>query len=263
MRIQSNSRRPSRAAAVPLPPLWKPCHDWTAGGGRGLRQSSGARRAGMVALGYGPYCFFDRCAQPHHCSGYLALGLLDLPARQPPHHWCRTLRTGTLTSRARAQSLPCRERGVVSSAAVAPALAPLPPELLKRKLPTSPSATSRHQRLRSGLPRPPRNDQCTVHSRARRPDGQNTIGMVRVCCSVAVAGVFVEKISSGCDPTSSFANRCIASMSAAAQRVSIRMLRPSVHPSFFDREKPRRSITSYLEFAGCDLAGAATRRTCE
>jgi hypothetical protein len=103
IRSQSNpgcSRRPSRAAAVPLPPLWKPCHDWTAGGGRGLRRSSGARRAGMVALGHGPHCLFDRCAQPHDCSGYMALGLLDLPARQPPHHRCRTLRTGRTWSAA-------------------------------------------------------------------------------------------------------------------------------------------------------------------
>jgi len=38
---------------------------------------------------------------------------------------------------------------------------------------------------------------------------------------------------SGSSATSSFANRCIASTSAAAQRVSIRMLRPSVHPSFW------------------------------
>ena len=98
LRSQSNpccSRQPTRAAAVPLPPLWKPCHDWTAGSGRGLRRSSRARRSGMVALGRGPYCFFDRCAQPLHCSGFLALGLLDLPARQPPYHRRRTVRTGS------------------------------------------------------------------------------------------------------------------------------------------------------------------------
>ena len=41
-------------------------------------------------------------------------------------------------------------------------------------------------------------------------------------------------MTSGCSATSSFANRCINSASAGvAQRVSIRMLRPSVHPSFW------------------------------
>ena len=39
---------------------------------------------------------------------------------------------------------------------------------------------------------------------------------------------------SGCSATSSFANRCIDSASSGvAQRVSIWMLRPSVHPSFW------------------------------
>ena len=42
---------------------------------------------------------FDKCTQPLHCSGYLALGLFDLPWQQPPHHRCRTLRTGTLAQR--------------------------------------------------------------------------------------------------------------------------------------------------------------------
>ena len=46
-------------------------------------------------------------------------------------------------------------------------------------------------------------------------------------------GVLDERTSSGCRATSSFANRCIDSTSAVAQRVSIRMLRPSVHPSFW------------------------------
>jgi hypothetical protein len=37
------------------------------------------------------------------------------------------------------------------------------------------------------------------------PTGTNMIGMVRVCCrSVAVAGVFVEKISSGLRPDEFF-----------------------------------------------------------
>ena len=59
------------------------------------------------------------------------------------------------------------------------------------------------------------------------------MGMVRVCCSsAAVVGVLAERMRSGCSATSSFANRCINSASSAAQRVSIRMLRPSVHPSF-------------------------------
>jgi pimeloyl-ACP methyl ester carboxylesterase len=35
----------------------------------------------------------------------MALGLLDLPARQPPHHRRRTLRTRTLASRARAAAI--------------------------------------------------------------------------------------------------------------------------------------------------------------
>jgi hypothetical protein len=47
---------------------------------------------------------------------------------------------------------------------------------------------------------------------------------------------------SGCSATSSFANRCIKSASAAAQRASIRMLRPSVHPSFWSPPLERRDI---------------------
>ena len=40
--------------------------------------------------------------------------------------------------------------------------------------------------------------------------------MVRVCCSsAAVVGVVAERIRSGCSATSSFANRCIASVSPA------------------------------------------------
>ena len=60
------------------------------------------------------------------------------------------------------------------------------------------------------------------------------MGMVRVCCSsAAVVGVLCERMRSGCSATSSFANRCIDSASDVAQRVSIRMLRPSVQPSFW------------------------------
>ena len=60
------------------------------------------------------------------------------------------------------------------------------------------------------------------------------MGMVRVCCSInAVMGVFCVRMRSGCSPTSSFVNRRYKSASAAAQRASIRMLRPSVHPSFW------------------------------
>jgi hypothetical protein len=83
--------RPSHAAAVSLPPLREPCHDWSAGGGRRLPRDPGTRCAGMVALGRGPHCFSNRRAQPHHGSGLMALVLLNLPARQPPHHWFRTL----------------------------------------------------------------------------------------------------------------------------------------------------------------------------
>src|SRR5215831_8624749 len=62
-----------------------------------------------------------------------------------------------------------------------------------------------------------------------------TIGMVRVCCSSAVVvGVVCERIRSGCSATSSFANCRIKFASAGvAQRVSIRTLRLSVHPSFW------------------------------
>ena len=60
-----------------------------------------------------------------------------------------------------------------------------------------------------------------------------TIGMVRVCCSsAAVVGVVCERIRSGCSAMSSFANRCLDSASNPGQRASIRMLRPSVQPSF-------------------------------
>ena len=67
-----------------------------------------------------------------------------------------------------------------------------------------------------------------------------TMGMVRVCCSsAAVVGVVCERMRSGCSATSSFANCCLNSASSGlAQRVSIRMLRPSVHPSFW---RPCRS----------------------
>src|SRR5262249_48849952 len=100
LRSQSNpgcSRRPPRAAAVSLPPLRQPCHDWTAGSGRGLRLDPGTRCGGMVALGCGPHCSSDRRAQPHHGSGLMALGLFDLPARQPPHHRFRTFDTRSIS----------------------------------------------------------------------------------------------------------------------------------------------------------------------
>ena len=79
------------------------------------------------------------------------------------------------------------------------------------------------------------------------PTGSETfakmMGMVRVCCSInAVMGVFCVRMRSGCSPTSSFANRCIKSASAAAQRASIRMLRPSVHPSVWSPSLERREI---------------------
>jgi hypothetical protein len=69
------------------------------------------------------------------------------------------------------------------------------------------------------------------------PTGSATItkimGMVRVCCSMdAVGGVFCVRMSSGFSAMSSFAARCLDSASSSApQRESIRMLRPSVHPS--------------------------------
>ena len=77
----------------------------------------------MVALGCGPYRFSDRCAQPRHCSGHLALGLLDLPARQPPHHRFRTLKP----------RVDARERGITGIPANIDAeiLAFSPPQLLQ------------------------------------------------------------------------------------------------------------------------------------
>ena len=47
-------------------------------------------------------------------------------------------------------------------------------------------------------------------------------------------GVVLEIMRSGCSATSSFANRRIDSVSSGvAQRMSIRVLRPSVQPSFW------------------------------
>jgi hypothetical protein len=61
------------------------------------------------------------------------------------------------------------------------------------------------------------------------------MGMVRVCRIIAtVVGVFCVRTRSGPSATSSFANRCLVSASAAAQRKSIRMLRSSVHPKGSD-----------------------------
>ena len=68
------------------------------------------------------------------------------------------------------------------------------------------------------------------------------MGMVRVCCSsAAVVGVSFERVEVGCcRPTSSLAKRCIDFVSPGiGQRVSVRMLRPSVHPSFW-RSPPGR-----------------------
>ena len=72
-----------------------------------------------------------------------------------------------------------------------------------------------------------------------------TMGMVRVCCSSAVvAGVVFETMTSGWSATSSFANRCIAAASVgAAQRVSSRMLLPSVHPSL---RSPSRNAATWV-----------------
>jgi hypothetical protein len=63
------------------------------------------------------------------------------------------------------------------------------------------------------------------------PTGSETItktmGMVRVCCcKLAVVGVLCETMRSGCSAISSFANRCINAASDAAQRMSMRTLRP-------------------------------------
>ena len=62
----------------------------------------------------------------------------------------------------------------------------------------------------------------------------NTMGMVRVCCiSARVVGVTCERIRSGRSATSSLAYRSLESELFAPQRVSIRMLRPTVHPTFW------------------------------
>jgi hypothetical protein len=66
-----------------------------------------------------------------------------------------------------------------------------------------------------------------------------TMGMVRVCCSSAVVvGVVLERMTSGCSATISFAHRCLDSASSgAAQQVSIWVLRPWVHPSFWSSSR--------------------------
>ena len=65
-------------------------------------------------------------------------------------------------------------------------------------------------------------------------DLANTMGMVRVCCSsAAVVGVVCERMRSGCSATSSLRESLSRLRVERAQRVSIRMLRPSVHPSFW------------------------------
>ena len=86
-----------------------------------------------------------------------------------------------------------------------------------------------------------------------------TMGMVRVCCSsAAVAGVLCERMRSGCSATSSFANRRIDSSSpGAAQRVSIRMLRPSVHPSFWS---PSRNAATRPVLTGRSRQSPSARR---
>ena len=96
------------------------------------------------------------------------------------------------------------------------------------------------------------------------PTGSETIaktmGMVRVCCSsAAVVGVLCERMRSGCSATSSFANRCIDSASSgAAQRVSIRMLRPSVHPSFWS---PSRNAATRPVLPGRSRHSPSARRS--
>jgi hypothetical protein len=65
-------------------------------------------------------------------------------------------------------------------------------------------------------------------------------------------GVVFERMRSGCSATSSFANRRIdCASSGAAQRVSIWVLRPSVHPSFWSPSRnaatkvcPSRSLSA-------------------
>src|SRR5215813_4141567 len=61
----------------------------------------------------------------------------------------------------------------------------------------------------------------------------NTIGMVRVCRSrAAVVGVLCERMRSGCSATSSSACRGNDVPSDGVQRMSMRTLWPSIHPSF-------------------------------
>jgi hypothetical protein len=86
------SRRPSRAAAIPLPRLRQPCHDRAAGSGRGFRQDPTARRRHGGSGARPTLPFWWACATDH-CSRHMVLGLLDLPAQQPPHHRFGTLRS--------------------------------------------------------------------------------------------------------------------------------------------------------------------------
>jgi hypothetical protein len=76
-----------------------------------------------------------------------------------------------------------------------------------------------------------------------------------------VVGVVGERIRSGRKATSSFASCCIASASPAAQRASIRMLRPSVHPSFCSPSRNAAAKVCPSGSLSAKAIGSPIRRT--
>jgi DNA end-binding protein Ku len=70
---------------------------------------------------------------------------------------------------------------------------------------------------------------------AIRKEGMVAIGKVVFTSRV---GVVLARMTSGWSAANSFANRCIAAASVGvAQRVSIKILRPSIHPSFWSSSR--------------------------
>jgi hypothetical protein len=68
------------------------------------------------------------------------------------------------------------------------------------------AASSRSSSEKAEHPKPKRTGSATF---------AKMIGMVRVCCSIAaVVAVLLDKMTSGCSATSSFADRCIESASS-------------------------------------------------
>src|SRR5262245_60596775 len=68
-----------------------------------------------------------------------------------------------------------------------------------------------------------------------------TRGMVRVCCCrLVVVGVLWERTRSGCNATSSFANRCSSASSAAAQRMYLAAIGPPELLEFLPERRDKR-----------------------